>query len=53
MMHAITQEHRAIIQAMLQEDVDEAQKRVRQHLSNAELRTVQEMMRYKGDPRNL
>jgi len=53
LMHAITLEHQMIIQAMLQEDIHEAQKRVRQHLSNAELRTVQEMMRYKGDPQNL
>jgi len=47
LMHVITQEHQAIIQAMLQEDLEKAQQRVSHHLLNAELRTLQEMMKYK------
>jgi DNA-binding GntR family transcriptional regulator len=46
LMHEITQEHQAIIQAMLREDREEAQRRVREHLANAESRTLREMKSY-------
>jgi len=46
LMHEITREHRAIIQAMLREDREDARGRVREHLANAEARTLQEMKSY-------
>ncbi len=46
LMQEITREHRAITQAILRQDREEAQKRVREHLANAEYRTLQEMKSY-------
>lgn len=53
LMRDITHEHRAIIQAMLREDPGEARKRVREHLANAESRTLQEMKSYRENIRTL
>jgi len=50
MIHTITGEHQAIIQAMLHGDLEEARKKVQEHLLNAELRTLQEMINYKMNP---
>jgi DNA-binding GntR family transcriptional regulator len=48
MIHQITNEHDAIIQAMLCQDSKEAHQKVYDHLINAELRTLGEMRSYKG-----
>lgn len=40
MIHTITREHLQILEALLRQDSDEAQKRVSQHLQNAEARTI-------------
>jgi DNA-binding GntR family transcriptional regulator len=53
MIHQITEEHQAIIEAMLREDSNDARKRVHDHLLNAESRTLQEMESYKEKARPL
>ena len=48
-MHLITREHIAIIQAILKGDENEAKRMVSRHLLNAEVRTMEEIIGSKQD----